>query len=292
MRLTISLVVVLALLAPTTQAAPARSGVTLSGSRPQYIRISLPEGARLENPWVAKGSRAVRVTGRGDFVGFALVGDSPKPHHVFLGGRLPRSADRRLFFFDLSGFADSIATKTIRVPKGTYRFYVLPGETAASATLAIEQPVRVLDSQPRPARLQTTPLAPYATAATSNVHSAGATERLSGAGILFNTVWFANQAHIASNNDACFWRNSPREPDAALPGCGSTPMSGPGNLWASQGTIDFGSSTGANMRLYYGSWMPLEAGFHQGRFGQSYSIQTASVVDRLDSLGIWLQFDA
>ncbi len=280
-----SLALVLALLSPTTHAAPAPSGVTLNGSRPHYIRISLPEGARLANSFVAQEG-GFRVTGRGDFVGFALIQDSPRPHHAFLGGRLPESSGKQTFLFELGGFADSISAKTIQIPKGTYRFYVLPDQGRASVTLPIKQPVRVIDKDPRPARHKAIPLSPYASFPTSNVHSAGAAQKLSGAGLLFNAVWFTNDAHVASNHDACFWRNAPREPDAALPECGSTPMTDPGNLWASQGTIDYGSSTGADMRLYYGSWMPSEGGFKKRRFGQSYSIQTASAVDQLDSLGI------
>lgn len=274
---------------PFADAADHSQSVDLQGRHASYVTIRLPEGARLDNPWLKRASRDISVNGSGRFVGFALVEDGAKPHHVFIGGRLPESTDRRLFVFAANGgFPDSISTRTITIPRGTYRLYILPGDGPAKIRINFSSPVSISSRERAAVDYKQRRMRPLLDSGLDNMHSAGATSEVDSNALLFQASWFENDVHVATNHDACFWRGEPSRPEAYLINCGSTEVTDPGNLWSSQGTTDLRTSSGNDLRMYYGSWILHQSGFRRGAFGQSFDLQSASMIKGLDSLAIWL----
>jgi len=271
------------------------AGITrITGTKPGYVSVNVPKTVRLRNPLL--GGKDVHVEGRGDFVGFALVPERPSAQdHTLLGGRLPESAGRRMFLFDVgSFFADSIIRKWIHVHKGEYRLYLLPGKAYAEVELRIDGLQGGLE-------VQATHEVQYKAGITKtkysspghNYYSAGGTSSLGGRGLVFGTVWMNTALHGVTNADVCFWRNQPQDPAGYGPNCGGAFVIEPGNLWDSNGTIDHGAGTHRPFRMYYGSWQPFESGFGKPglKYGQSVVVQSASAIESIGSLGVWLTYD-
>lgn len=278
--------------ASATPSAPVLGSKTvITGDAPGYVRVHIPRDLKLKNQWAGGDVSPLRVRGKGRFIGFALVEESSdQGKDIYIGGRLPESAGRRLFIFQLNGLSWAEAPDH-RIHRGSYRLYLLPGDGPSKVTLRLplEEGIKRL-SPTEPVFYESRKLKPFPPYSSGlwNVYSAGGTQVLPSKGLLFQAAWFRNSAHVLSQHSACFWVGRPNQPAASTVECGSTELTDPGNLWADETVIDYRSSVGRNIRLYYGSWLPEGAGFERGRFGQTFNLHTASLVEGLDSLGIWL----
>ncbi len=262
---------------------------TLSGSSPAQIRVRVERASTIGNPLVDHS--AMRIVGGGRFVGFVLAQRTTEgPGVVLVGGRLPASAGRQLFIFE-AGFVADTTVPDYKIPKGIYDLYLLPGGGQAEVSLRFRGPEDEIRLRP------TNPISFRATALDSlqgnpgdNVYSAGGTGQIHEDGFLFQATWFTNSGHAATNYDACLWKGPPRQPWASLPRCGDSAIYEPEGGRAVQATIDYGNGVGDDLRLYYGSWIASEVAARGGTFGQSFALHTASAIESVDSLALWLNF--
>lgn len=125
-----------------------------------------------------------------------------------------------------------------------------------------------------------------------NYYSAGGVGTLAGKGLVFATTWLRTALHAVTVSDICFWRGSPREITGYMPNCGSAGVVEPGNLWNQVTTVDRRVEPEPSFRMYYYAWRPYRSGFSQPglRYGHSEIVESASVVDDIGSLALWMSY--
>lgn len=278
--------------AARTGARPASLGAVnlLSGKASGYVDVVVEEKVSLRNPWVGKGRPQFSIRGRGRFVGFALVGSAAEQggeRRAYLGGRLPRSAGSKLFLIELGGIPDGLDHENVTITPGGYRLYLLTGSSGARITLRLpkHRDVLRLDHSSN-THYVAKPLESYEPGVAPHVHSAGGSARLQGDGLLFQAAWFRNDAHLATDHSACFWRGEPRLPLAQTTNCGDVEVYEPPGIQRSRGTIDRRHSVGDGLRLYYGdAWV---SGQGSRTWGQSVNLESASLAGEVHTLAFWL----
>jgi hypothetical protein len=171
-----------------------------------------------------------------------------------------------------------LRTITERSAEVTLRFQGVQGATTVPATNPVQHKVSVPET--------------VTSTASNNYYATGDVAPLGGKGLVFATSWVHAPVHSMTTVSHCFWRNRPAQ-TGHLPNCGSAEVVEPGNLWGGSTDVDPGPSADPSFRIFYGSWFPYESGFRKRglRYGYSASIETASVVDEIGSLGLWLTYD-
>ena len=266
------------------------------GSQPGYVTVVLPEDVKLRNPLISDDQ--IQVRGKGDFVGVALVGQGPASSrgHVYLGGRLPQSAGGRIFFDDPRAFyANNLYPRWIHIHRGEYRLYILPGKGEAEVQLRFrglpgEVELHPTDQVSYEAELTE----PRHTTPGGNYYAAGGTGTLEGRGIVFGAAWLSTSVHAATYADVCFWKGAPDETSGYAPTCGTTPVISLDNGMYSLGTtVDPQAGTDKPFRMHYGAWEPHHIGFDDpgAEYGQSVIIGSASAMESIGSMALWLSYD-
>lgn len=270
---------------------PALAGkTTIVGEHPGSMRVSLSSSVTVDTA-IDRSTRDVAISGRGRFVGAALVPEGTNEESpTLLLGRIPYGDGTRTFavpvdpdaIFESTNFNGFLATypSTTTLSGGTYRLYFLPDKGRARVVLRLR------------GLAGTTALAPSVTAdyivetpsrvspAGQDSYYAAGTEHRVGAsgGLLFQAISIQAQAHAAGVFNFCSPENS--ELPALLqyaPGC-------PGG---SRGiATDRGPSISEKRLLYFQAMAPTD----KARHGQGFVFAAASVLDKLDHVAVWLRF--
>lgn len=265
----------------------------LTGSRAGVVKVHLAEKATIHNPSDDPGS--LRVSGPGDFVGFALVADEVpgRDGWVLVGGRVGQGA-QAFHFLDVGGdWTAPLAANNFAVKPGNYSLYLLPGSGPTEVAIrfeGIEGTARVTPTRPTAVGYQS--LESGVGPGAAQHFTAKAVGILGGKGLVFAAAWFEAEIHAATSAKTCFWRGEPSEPHASLPNCGEALLIHPGNWSASSHWIDDVPSTDASMRFYSGSWHPFRAGFTKpgARYGVSVAVESASTLRDVGSVAFWLTY--
>ena len=188
------------------------------------MSVYLPEPAMIRTPWGPNPD--IHVKGKGRFVAFALVPESPKSEIVF-GGRFPNEAEAMDFVMPLNRFNFDFAKwydGELELAPGRYDLYLIPDRSPVTITLRLHglqgtttvSPSTPVDSELAfpPSRLRGT------TGENENVYWGGHDYDLKREGILFNALWLRTTFHLSGQYQFCYYeRVKPIEPVAYAPGC-------------------------------------------------------------------------
>jgi hypothetical protein len=266
----------------------------LTGARAGVVRVRLAQEATIADP--VSDPAALRISGPGEFAGFALVAEGipGREGWVLIGGRVS-GASQEVHFLDLGGdWTAPLTASSFTLKPGNYSLYLLPGSGPTEVAIrfgGIEGASRL-----RPARSTVFGYESLRSASTPSVaeqhYTGSAVGALGGKGLVFAATWFEAEVHAATSAKTCFWRNEPPEPHASLPNCGEALVLRPGNWSASSHWVDDAPSTEPSTRFYSGSWHPFRAGFTKpgARYGVSVAVESASLVRDVNSLAFWLTY--
>jgi len=293
--LPLALMVWMATIAPFADAGPAdRSsaksevlrGVTqVRGTRPAAMPVRLPQRATVST--TIESSADIKVSGRGRFVGFALVPEDPEVP-VLLGGRLPDSAGSHRVLMPVLGQATGTFIPSypdvMVLPEGDYRLFLLPDSGPATVTLKLHglpgktvlRPTEPVHYELLEPEVFSPPGAPY--------YSAGAESELRSTGLVFQALWIQADAHLDGVLHFC--KNGPEHPVASE----APPQVayGPGCAGAGGGvTEDRRAEVEPHRKLYFQAWAPLEPAVH----GQGFYFAAASMIKSVGHLALWLSYE-
>jgi hypothetical protein len=270
------------------------------------INLHLPVDVNLANPWF--GGNDIEIEGPGPFVGFALVRYPLQTNtEIYVGGRLPESADSRMFLEQVK-FGQDLRplSETFHLNAGEYRFFVLPGSGPASVTLHLDE----LEGE---AALETStstgyevafPNAELASPSPAELHySTRAHGSLRSQGFLFQAGWFHADAHAASEFDSCFFDRrtamDPSDPATYGPGCATwsfgSPVQRDDGIRGAGGGPTAPKSTEPQLSLFYGGWDTTALfGLDSepaGPYTAQLSLDSVRLQGEMDSMALFVSFD-
>lgn len=296
-RSLVALLAIPALFAPYAGSREARASANtietlravtrVAGSRPTVISVRLPAEATVKT--TVDSSPDIKVSGRGRFVGFALVPEDPKTP-VLLGGRLPESAGSFRVLMPVLGQASRTSilqnySEETTLPPGRYRLYFLPGAGHASVTLNLHGLSGKTVLRPsEPARYELLEPDVYSPNDQYNYYSAGSERNLRSRGLIFQALWLRVDAHLEGVFHFC--TNGPENPaPSQVP---PQVAYGPGCAGAGGGlTEDRAVAAEPHVKVFYEGVAPLEP----ADYGQGFYFATASKVSRVGHLAMWLSYD-
>jgi len=207
------------------QAAPAElCGVTtLTASTSRVIVVTLTEQVEtvkpFTNPLGAGG--AFEVEGEGPFVGLVLTEDLPaRDGRFIIAGRLSRKPSPEDVFHAFGGPRHPDWDGTL--PPGQYRLYILASGSPVTVTLKFPELEGSAELTPTaPNRFDVRELEPRIWEETDRlVYTAGEDGELHTNGVLFQSIWFRAEDHVAGDHGTCYYDGPAPEPYAYTPECG------------------------------------------------------------------------
>ena len=268
----------------SAETSSARTPVTLkgrtvlTGSRSKMIRVRLTKAVMIER-LLAPNRADITVKGRGRFVGFALVQDTPKFDGISLiGGRLPKDSGLGNFYFSPRGLDN--ASGSGRLPAGAYRLYLLADGSPVEVTFDLKglQGTTRFNSPATIADYEVATPGPRLVDGANNVYGSGADGTLSGPGLLFDFLWTRHDAHVNTQYQFCLYKGGERGPSPYAPGCPTSDEF----FSLGDGVMSAGSYTSS----FYGGGAPFEA----DRYGQGFTFESAAAVDDIGYVALWLTF--
>ena len=253
----------------------------LSGDRASFVRVTVPEPARLLDDSLHPDARSITATGRGRFIGFALVageGDALAGEFALVGGRLPRSSGVESVAMQVGGGED--IGGDIDIPAGSYRLYLL-ADGPATVTIRLRGLEGTSRFEPRsPARYRLrSPTATVDTEGVKFVYANGTGGHVAGSVLHLNAMWAHYPiAHTETVLNHCYYFGEPVSPTAYGPGC-----TGLMNAMWIPFVINFVTPTGLTI-LQYGGF----SGQPSGYYGHGASFVSTSPADRAGYLQLWL----
>lgn len=221
--------------------APTLSGtVTLSGSQPGYVPVTVSHDMSLGNPFVTKYRDAVTVKGGGGAAGFALVEDGLRGA-ILLGGRSkafePFVKEHGVAISSLNPSPSDGAT--FAVPAGSYRLYLITGGKPTTVTLRFLggtgssrlTPTTSVDSVVQQSGLEVLVPGPA-----GGVYSAGGAVTLTTPVLQFSLSRLDTDVHTETVKRHCYYFGKPSGPQPYGPACAAPAETDPvvvggGSIW-------------------------------------------------------------
>lgn len=244
---------------------------TLEGDQTGVFAVHVPEEVQISEDFSPEGS--IQIEGAGDFVGFALVEDTPGYDGFnLIAGRLPGSAGS--IFLGGGGGICSPCT----LEPGPYLIYLLADSSPATVTLrfpSLEGNVEVTDLHPvvSESRVLTPRIDP---SPAQQVRTWGDSADLGSTGLLLTVVWSRSSPHAVGHQRICVHQGTPL---AYPPECDPRDFIQEGNFVS--------PTTGSFFQRTYGTTVRVA-----GTYGLQGSIAVAGNVTEANSLGVWLSFEA
>lgn len=258
---------------------PQLAGRTvLTGRSTGYIPVKVSHPTVLQQP-LADPSR-VTISGRGRFVGFALIREVPGFKGLnLIGGRFTEAIPPLVMSTDLQ---ESEADGFEILP-GNYRLYLITDGSSATVTLrfgGLRGTVRL--SPRRPARaVISDPASATEISGRRETFVGGDTTTLRGRGLQFDALWNTQDVHAHTEYWICYYEGMPQGPSPYAPGCPST--SGRGDMYTSGENEVATYPTGS---IFPGIWGPLPPGTYS--VGGSF-VATHPVTDG-GFTSVWLTY--
>lgn len=292
-------------LAQPSSAAPApvpslAGTVTISGTVSGYAEVVLPKPAVLAGGLGPEAAAAIKVSGGGQFAGFALAAED-EDGPLIVGGHSPASAPTAERPEELTlNYRAGVISGDYELAAGRYRLYLITGDKPTTVTLKLRGLTGTSRLTPTTRTDAVVSGGPLAAATGSDaagaVYSRGDAANVTTPFVQFYVNKLDAQVHTETVNRACLYvGRRPSGPLAYGPACASVdPQTGVafggGFVFAVSDENVFGGAYyswgGAYFRVVDGADEITQD------YGGGFSATTASVVRGTDYSQVWLELNA